>query len=143
MPTKNIGQDKTPSKENEWAALVEKTAGHSVLVVDDEENFLALLRWFLTNRGYEVKTALDGEDALKLMKTSSFDLALIDIRIGPIDGLSLLGELKQRLPSTRVVMMTAYPTVVTIKQSFEKGASAFLTKPVDLQELLKTIQGLS
>jgi DNA-binding NtrC family response regulator len=63
--------------------------------------------------------------------------------MGPVDGLTLLAELRQRLPSTKVVMMTAFPTVVTIKKSFERGASAFLTKPVDLQELLKTIQGLS
>jgi len=114
----------------------------SVLVVDDEQNFLALLRWFLTDRGYEVQTALSGEDALKLVEANSFDLALVDIRMGPVDGLSLLDELKRRTPLIQVIMMTAYPTVGAIKQSHEKGASAFLTKPVDLQQLSNTINGL-
>jgi DNA-binding NtrC family response regulator len=62
--------------------------------------------------------------------------------MGPMDGLMLLEELKRRLPAIRVVIMTAYPTVRTIKQSHDKGASAFLTKPVDLQHLMQTIQGL-
>lgn len=122
---------------------MERSAAPSILVVDDEENFLALLRWFLTNRGYEVQTASNGEDALRLAATRPFESALVDIRMGPIDGLAVLDELKQRFPVIKVVLMTAYPTAVTIKRSFEKGASAFLTKPVDLQELLKIIDGLS
>jgi two-component system response regulator GlrR len=143
MPVRIPVSDKALSKKDEWTALVEKAAGHSILVVDDEENFLALLRWFLTNRGYEVQTALDGEEAVRLIQAKAFDLALVDVRMGPVDGLTVLAELRQRLPSTKVVMMTAFPTVVTIKKSFERGACAFLTKPVDLHELLKTIQGLS
>jgi len=114
----------------------------SVLVVDDEENFVDLLDWFLTKRGYEVRTALNGEDALKLVEKAASDLALIDIRMGSLDGLSLLGEMKQRLPEIRVIMMTAYPTTDTRRQAFSKGASAFFTKPVDLQELLTAIDGL-
>jgi DNA-binding NtrC family response regulator len=117
-------------------------AGKAVLVVDDEQNFLALLRWFLSNRGYAVETASNSEDALKLMDERPFELALVDIRMGPMDGLMLLEELKRRLPAIRVVIMTAYPTVGSIKQSRDKGASAFLTKPVDLQHLMQTIQGL-
>lgn len=116
-------------------------AGKPVLVVDDEKNFLALLHWFLTNRGYAVETAPNAEEALKLVATRPFDLALVDIRMGPMDGLALLEELKRRLPEIRVVIMTAYPTIGAIKKSHANGA-AFLTKPVDLQELLKTIEEL-
>lgn len=122
---------------------MEKTDAPSILIVDDEENFLALLRWFLSNHGFEVETASNGEDALKLAETRSFNSALVDIKMQPIDGLTLLDELRQRFPVIKVVLMTAYPTVVTIKQSFEKGASGFLTKPVNLQELLKVIDELS
>jgi DNA-binding NtrC family response regulator len=120
-----------------------KTVGKSVLVVDDEPNFVNLLDWFLTKRGYEVRKALNGEEALKLVEKASSDLALIDIRMGPVDGLSLLGEVKQRLPEMKVIIMTAYPTSDSRRRAFGKGASAFFTKPVDLQELLNTIQGLS
>jgi DNA-binding NtrC family response regulator len=117
--------------------------GKAVLVVDDEHNFLSLLRWFLSNRGYAVETAASGEQALELLDARPFELALIDIRMGPMDGLTLLAELNRRLPSIRVVIMTAYPTGGAIKQSRDKGAAAFLTKPVDLQELMKTIQSLA
>ena len=131
------------SAENIHAVEMDNSVAPSILIVDDEENFLALLRWFLANHGYEVQTASNGEDALRLAETRSFDSALVDIRMGPIDGLTLLDELRQRFPVIKVVLMTAFPTAVTIKQSVAKGASGFLTKPVDLQQLLKTIQGLS
>jgi len=120
-----------------------KTVVKSVLVVDDEQNFVDLLDWFLAKRGYEVRTALNGDDALKLVETASSDLALLDIRMGPVDGLSLLGEVKRRLPEIKVIMMTAYPTSESRSQAFSKGAYAYFTKPVDLQELLNTIHGLS
>jgi DNA-binding NtrC family response regulator len=107
----------------------DKTVVKSVLVVDDEENFVDLLDWFLTNRGYEVRTALNGEDALDLIEKEASDLALIDLRMGSLDGLSLLSEMKQRQPEMKVIMMTAYPTTDTRRQAFGKGASAFFTKP--------------
>jgi len=115
----------------------------SVLVVDDEQNFVNLLDWFLSKRGYEVRTALNGDEALKLVEKACPDVALLDIRMGPVSGLSLLGEMKQRRPEMAVIMMTAYPTSDSRNQAFGKGAFAYFTKPVDLQELLKTIHGLS
>jgi CheY-like chemotaxis protein len=113
----------------------------SVLVVDDEQNFVSLLDWFLTKRGYDVRTARNGHEALKLVENAQSDLALIDIRMGPVDGLSLLDEMKQRMPDIRVIMMTAYPTNDSRRYAFGKGASAYFTKPIDLQELLNTIHG--
>ena len=114
----------------------------SILVVDDEQNFGALLETVLTDKGYEVQTAMNGEAALKLAGQGAFDLALLDIRMGQTNGLSLLSELKQRLPKIKVIMITAYPTPDGYRQSFQKGASAFFAKPVDLQELLQTVRRL-
>jgi DNA-binding NtrC family response regulator len=112
-----------------------------VLAVDDEENFLTLLDWFLTQRGYEVYTASDADEALRLAEERTFDVALLDVRLGTSnDGMFLLDELTQQLPRIKVIMMTAYPTVSAIKQAFDKGASRFLTKPVDLQELSEAIK---
>lgn len=111
----------------------------SILVVDDEENFLTLLQWFLSQRGYEVGTAASADEALKLLGHRTFDIALIDLRLGTSDGLMLLEEMTNRLPRPNVFMMTAYPTVSSIKQAFDKGASRYLTKPVDLQELAKAL----
>ena len=111
----------------------------SILVVDDEENFLILLHWFLTQRGYEVTTASSADTALDLIDMRSFDVALLDLRLGVSDGLAVLDELTARLPKIRVFMMTAYPTVNSIKQAFERGAVRYLTKPVDLQELAEAL----
>jgi DNA-binding NtrC family response regulator len=143
MPAKDLVTGRSsPSNENGWPEIMAKTARRSILVVDDEENFLALLRWFLTSRGYEVDTALNRDAAVRLTQARTFDLAFIDIRLGQVDGLTLVGELKLSFPSIKIVMMTAYPTIASIKKSLEIGASAFLTKPIDLQRLIKTIQGL-
>ncbi len=121
----------------------DRTVVKSVLVVDDEQNFVSLLDWFLTKRGYQVRTALNGEEAMELVAKATPDLALIDIRMGPMDGLSLLDEVKQRVPEIKLIMMTAYPTSDSRRHAFGKGASAYFTKPIDLQELLNTIHGLS
>ena len=118
------------------------TMAKTILVVDDEQNFLELLTGSLGKRGFEVKTASNGIEALKLVEIESFDLALLDIRMGPMNGIQLLGEIKARQPDIKVIMMSGYPTRETGGQALEKGVSAYLTKPVDLEELLKTMNAL-
>jgi len=118
--------------------------GHrrSVLVVDDEENFLTLLKWFLTERGFDIETTPSAEESLDLVQQRTFDVALLDIRLGAADGLSLLESLTERQPEMKVIIMTAYPTVSSIRQAFDKGALRYFTKPVDLQELSETLKSL-
>ncbi|MGH7854904.1 MAG: response regulator, partial [Candidatus Binatia bacterium] len=77
--------------------------------------------------------------ALKLLSDRNFDIALVDVQLGTSDGLALLEEITKSMPRPNVFMMTAYPTVSSIKQAFDKGASRYLTKPVDLQELVKAL----
>ncbi len=137
-----LAEKQTAATDQAPAIGADTAVGRSILVVDDEQNFVTLLDIVLTKRGFEVQTALNGEEALKLLQYGSFDLALIDIRMGPVDGLSLLEELKQRLPGIKIIMMTAYPTVDTRIAAFQKGALAYFTKPVDLQKLLDTVRGL-
>lgn len=114
----------------------------TVLVVDDEDNFLTLLQWFLRQRGYDVVTASSVEQAMDRLDRHEIDVALIDIKLGAGDGLMLLGEVARRSPELNVLIMTAYPTAGSAKQAFDKGASRYLTKPVDLQELAKTLDSL-
>ena len=115
----------------------------SILAVDDEQNLLELLMTVLGKRGFAVKTALNGVDALKLVEKESFHLALLDIKMGTVNGVQLLKEIKDRRPITKVIMMTAYPTSETRTQASVNGASAYLTKPVDIQKLVDTINSLS
>jgi DNA-binding NtrC family response regulator len=116
----------------------------SVLVVDDELNFVLLLDRVLSKKGYQVKTATNGEQALALIREqATFDLAIIDITMEPMDGLSLLVELKQHLPRLKVIMLTAYPTYETHMTSIKKGASAYFSKPVELGTFLEAVSQLS
>jgi DNA-binding NtrC family response regulator len=117
-------------------------ARQSILVVDDEENFLTLLRWFFTGRGYDVATASSPDEALRLLAVQSFNVALVDIKLGPGDGITLLEQLTQGSPELNVIMMTAYPTMGSIKRAFDKGAILYLAKPVNLPELAETIKRL-
>ena len=117
-------------------------ARESILVVDDEENFLTLLHWFLTQRGYDVTTASSADEALWLPTDYSFKVALLDVKLVAVDGIALLEQLTHRLPELKVIMMTAYPAIASIQQAFDKGAVRYLTKPLDLPELEETIKRL-
>ena len=114
----------------------------NILIVDDEENLLLLLERILSKKGYQVMTAKNSYDALALLETRVFQLAILDIKMFPIDGVVLLGEIKSRRPAIEVIMITAYPTVDTRNECMQKGASTYLTKPVDIQELKTTVDGL-
>jgi len=115
----------------------------SILAVDDEQNLLELLITVLGKRGFTVKTAINGMEALKLLDQESFQLALLDLKMGPVNGVQLLKEIKDRRPIIKVIMMTAYPTSETRTQASANGASAYLTKPVDIQKLVDTINSLA
>lgn len=110
----------------------------SVLVVDDEENLLVLLDRILTKDGFQVKTATNAYQALNLLEQDDFSVAILDIKMFPIDGIALLAELRKRSPATRVIMITAYPTQDSRSECIKNGAAMFLTKPLDLDEL-KTV----
>jgi DNA-binding NtrC family response regulator len=119
------------------------TMERSVLVVDDEENLLVLLERILSKEGFLVRTASNAYQALDLVDKNSFDLAILDIKMFPVDGVALLSEIKKRSPSVHVVMITAYPTIDARNECLKIGASTYLTKPLDIQELKSVVQNLS
>ena len=110
----------------------------SILMVDDERNFLLLLDRLLTKNGFHVKTASDASQALNLVDQERFDVAILDIHMIPVDGITLLAELSKRSPSTKVIMITGYPSVDARNNCIKNGAALLLTKPVDLDQL-KTV----
>jgi DNA-binding NtrC family response regulator len=115
----------------------------SVLIVDDEENLLVLLDRILTKDGFQVKTATNAYQALNLLEQEEFNVAILDIKMFPIDGIALLAELRKRSPSTQVIMITAYPTPDSRSQCIQNGAAMFLTKPLDLNELKSVAHNLT
>ena len=115
----------------------------SVLIVDDEANFLVLMDIILAKEGYRVKTADNAEEALDLLEDESFGAAILDIRMYPFDGVALLAEIKRRSPSTEVIMVTAYPTIDCRNDCMKHGAIGFLPKPVEIEELKSVLRTLA
>jgi len=103
-----------------------------VLVVDDEENLLLLLYEILSKEGYHVKTTTNAYEALDFVDHRNVRVAIMDIRMYPVDGLALLAEVKKRFPSTQVIMMTGFLTPETKKRCMKYGATDYFGKPLDL-----------
>ena len=114
----------------------------SVLVVDDEENLLVLLDRVLSKEGYQVKTAIDGYEALEVLEENDISVALIDIRMYPIDGIALLLEIKKRSSATHVIMIASFLTPETKSRCIQYGAINYFTKPLDIQKLKMALRGL-
>ena len=109
-----------------------------ILIVDDEARILLLLKSLLRANGYETATAKDGIEALELVKKDSFDLLITDLRMAPMDGLSLFREVKT-FSSMPVILLTAYASVETAIEAMKLGAFDYLTKPFKVDELLATV----
>jgi DNA-binding response OmpR family regulator len=114
----------------------------TLLFVDDERKFLVLVDRVLSREGYRVTTALDSVQALAYVDCTNFSLAVLDIKMQPVDGVEVLKRIKERSPSTRVVMVTGYPTADNRIECFKLGASAYLAKPLELSELKATLRRL-
>ena len=106
-----------------------------VMVVDDEETICeALAAWFAKD-GYHVETASSGRDALKRLHEKTFDVYLLDIKMPGMDGIELLSRIKEEQPDAMVVMITAHGSIQTAVEAMKLGASDYLCKPFDPDEL--------
>lgn len=111
-----------------------------VLLVDDEETIRLALSKFLRSRGFDVETADTGMVALDLLKQGSYSLMLCDIRMPGMSGLELVPRARMLHPDMAVIMLSAVNDVPTAAESMTAGAMEYLTKPVDLQDLLDAIE---
>jgi len=112
---------------------------NAVLLVDDERDFADLLAERLQARGFQVKTAYDGEDALRLAAELELDVAVLDVNLPGIDGLSLLRELKKLKPQVEALMLTGRNDLATAVAGMKLGASDYLVKPVPIERLAEAI----
>ena len=115
-------------------------SGFQILVVDDEGVQREMLRGFLVKQGYRVESAEDGRRGLERFRSGSFDLVITDLRMPGMDGLNLLTELRRLDPEVVAVILTAYATVGSAVAAMKEGAYDYLTKPIDLDELLLLVQ---
>ena len=110
-----------------------------ILVVDDEPAQRELVAGFLAKRGFEVVQAPGGEAALARFKQEPFDLVLTDQKMPDLSGLEVLEGVRAVTPETAVIIMTAYGTIETAVGAIKAGAADYLTKPLNLDELLHRI----
>jgi len=111
-----------------------------LLIAEDEKTQRDLLEGFLKKEGFSVEAVANGREALRMLESNFFDLALIDYKMPELDGLQTLREIRKLYPDFPVVMMTAYGTVETAVASMKEGALDYLTKPIDLDELLLMLE---
>lgn len=111
-----------------------------LLVVDDEKDLLQLLVKRLTRKGYLVDAAESAEEALLLLKKEYYDVAIYDIRLPKMDGITLLKETKKMQPEIEILVLTGHGTIETAIEAMRFGAFDYLTKPYNLTELELTIE---
>jgi two-component system, OmpR family, response regulator len=114
-----------------------------ILVVDDDPVTLLILEKNLKKVGYEVETALDGNEGFDLISKYAYDVVLTDLIMPGLDGIGLLEAVKARHSRTEVVLLTAHASVDTAVAAMKKGAADYLQKPVNTDELLLRLGKIS
>jgi two-component system response regulator HydG len=112
----------------------------TVLVVDDEKAHRLMLRAHLEDAGYQVLEAGEGEAALQAAGAQPVDVALMDVIMPRMDGLTLLPKLKAMMPDVPVLMMTAFGSIENAVKALKAGAADYLTKPLDVEEVLIKVE---
>ncbi|WP_437808512.1 sigma-54-dependent transcriptional regulator [Sorangium sp. So ce1078] len=118
----------------------EKRQGSRVLVVDDEASARSGLEKLLRQEGYAVDAAADGVEALEVAAERPPDVVVTDLKMPKMDGVTLLGKLREQDPALPVIVVTAFGDVSSAVQAMRAGAEDYLTKPVDFDALLLSIE---
>ncbi len=113
---------------------------HRIVLVDDDPDLLRLISIRLRTEGYDVKAVESAAEALDVVPQFRPELVVTDLRMEGMDGIGLLRELHKRFSGLRVVLLTAHGTIPDAVEATQLGAFGFLTKPVDKDELLTTVE---
>ncbi len=113
-----------------------------ILIADDESTIRETLTNVLSEAGYKVVTASDGQQAVELLETTNIDVALLDIRMPKMDGLEVLTKMQERSLGTQVIIITAFGTVEGAVEAVKLGASDYVTKPFIFDDILIKISRL-
>ena len=111
-----------------------------ILIVDDEPRILLLMKSLLKANGYEVETARDGAAALEVVRAGGADVVVTDLRMQPMDGLTLFKEIKALDEAIPVILLTAFASVETAIEAMKSGIFDYLTKPFKVDEMLACLK---
>ena len=115
---------------------------NKILFVEDEEDLTLIVADTLRGQGYEVVTAVDGEDGLEKFKTEAADIVVADVMMPKMDGFTMAKEIRKLSPTVPLLFLTAKSTIDDVEQGFEIGANDYLKKPFELRELIVRIKAL-
>jgi len=113
-----------------------------LLILEDDELFLETLEDFLSDEGFIVETAVNGEQVLELSYEKTYDLYLLDINVPKLNGIELLKQLRKNSDDTPAIYLTSYKDKDKLTEGFLSGCDDYLKKPIDLDELLLRIQSV-
>ena len=105
--------------------------------VDDEERFLSTTQKLLSRKGYDVLTASSGTDALDILRTHNIHVVILDVKMPGMDGIETLNAIKRNYPLVEVIMLTGHGTIDSAVEGLKAGATDYLTKPTDVQDLIE------
>lgn len=112
-----------------------------LLIVDDEEKFLESIAKRLTIKDFDVATATNGKDALKLAKKRKYDVAILDLQMPDMDGAEVLKDLKKKHKYLEAIMLTGHASIDSAVECTKLGAFGYLEKPYDFDQLVEVIKG--
>ncbi len=107
-----------------------------MMLVDDEERFLSTTKKLLSKKGYDVFTAVSGAEALEKMRTQNIHVVILDVKMPGMDGIETLKAIKRKFPMIEVIMLTGHGTVESAVEGLKSGATDYLTKPTDVNDLI-------
>ena len=110
-----------------------------MMLVDDEERFLETTKKLLARKGYEVLTATSGSEALEKLMKENVHVVILDVKMPGMDGVATLKAIKSRYPLVEVIMLTGHATVESAEDGLKSGATDYLMKPADINELIYSI----
>ena len=113
---------------------------HKVLIIEDEIRLLRILEMVLTDNGYQVKTARDGQEGMDLWTEWNPEVVVSDLKMQPVDGLAVLKFGRVNFPNIPLIILTAFGSVETAVMAMKTGAFDFLSKPVDHKQLLEIVE---
>ena len=108
-----------------------------IMLVDDEERFLLTTKKLLSKKGYEVFTASSGAEALDNLKKQNIHVVILDVKMPGMDGMETLKEIKKHFPLVEVIMLTGHATVESAVDGLQAGATDYLMKPANIEELVE------
>lgn len=111
-----------------------------ILIVDDDESIRKILSTILEEEGYVVDTAENGKEAVEKSTAKFYNLALIDVRLPDIEGVTLLAKLKETVPRMRKIIITGFPSIQNAIEAVNNKADGYMLKPFEICKILGTIK---